>query len=196
MARLELTQSIQSAAGRLNRLVENLLDMSRLESGRLQLKREWCDVSEIIGVAVQNLSQELAERPLTIDSAPALPLVQADFVLLEQVLVNLLDNACHYTPAGTPIAITAQQAGQTLEISVRDAGAGIPPDDLERIFDKFYRVSGTAAGGTGLGLSISRGLIEAHGGTLSARNALSGGAEFVIMLPMMAAPPPVKEAIA
>ncbi len=195
-ARLELTHNIQSAAGRLNRLVENLLDMSRLESGRLQLKRDWCDVSEVIGVAVKNLAQELAERRLTIDTAPSLPLIQVDFVLLEQVLVNLLDNACHYTPAGSPIAITARQQGQTIEIAVRDAGEGIPPDDLERIFDKFYRVSGTAAGGTGLGLSISRGLIEAHGGSLSAENVASGGAEFIIRLPLTAAPPPVKEATA
>lgn len=194
-ARLELTRNIQSAAGRLNRLVENLLDMSRLESGRLQLKRDWCDVSEIIGVAVKNLEQELGERLLTIDVAPSLPLIRVDFVLLEQVLVNLLDNACHYTPAGTPITITAKQQAQMIEISVRDSGAGIPPDDLERIFDKFYRVLGTAAGGTGLGLSISRGLIEAHGGSLRAQNAASGGAEFIIRLPLTAAPPPVKEAV-
>ncbi len=194
-ARLELTQNIQSAAGRLNRLVENLLDMSRLESGRLQLKRDWCDVSEIIGVAVKNLAQELAEHPLTIDASSGLPLIQVDFVLLEQVLVNLLDNACHYTPAGTPITIMARQQGQTLEIIIRDAGAGIPPHELEHIFDKFYRVPGTATGGTGLGLSISRGLIEVHGGTLSAQNATGGGAEFIIRLPLTAAPSPVKEAV-
>lgn len=194
-ARLELTQSIQSAAGRLNRLVENLLDMSRLESGRLQFKRDWCDVSEIIGVAVKSMGQELGERPLTIDAARSLPLIQADFVLLEQVLVNLLDNACHYTPAGTPITITARQQEQTLEVSIRDSGEGIPADELERIFDKFYRLSGTAAGGTGLGLSISRGLIEAHGGSLSAENAAGGGAQFIIRLPLTVAPPPVKEAI-
>ncbi len=194
-ARLELTRNIQSAAGRLNRLVENLLDMSRLESGRLQLKRDWCDVSEVIGVAVKNLEQELDERPLTIDAAPSLPLIQADFVLLEQVLVNLLDNACHYTADGTPISITARQQAQIIEIRVSDSGAGIPPDDLERIFDKFYRVSGTAAGGTGLGLSISRGLIEAHGGSLSAENADDGGAQFIIRLPLTTAPPPVKEAV-
>ncbi|MCU0515118.1 MAG: sensor histidine kinase KdpD [Anaerolineae bacterium] len=194
-ARVELTHSIHSAAGRLNRLVENLLDMSRLESGRLQLKRDWCDVSEIIGVAVQKLQPELQRHPLTLVIAPHLPLIQADFVLLEQALVNLLDNASHYTPAGTPITITAGQQGATVVISVQDAGPGIPPDDLERIFDKFYRVSGTAAGGTGLGLSISRGLIEAHGGTLSADHVPGGGAEFILRLPVPAAPPPVPEAV-
>lgn len=193
--RLELARSIQTAAERLNRLVENLLDMSRLESGRLRLKRDWCDVSEIIGVAVKNLEPYLSDHPLKIVVKPALPLIEADFVLLEQVLVNLLDNACHYTPSGTPIQITAEQHGQQLEIRVSDSGAGIPEGDLERIFDKFYRVPGTSSGGTGLGLSISRGLVEAHGGTLAARNRTEGGAEFIIRLPLTKAPPPVKEAV-
>jgi len=193
--RLELARSIQTAAERLNRLVENLLDMSRLESGRLRLKRDWCDVSEIIGVAVKNLEPYLTDHPLKIVVKPALPLIEADFVLLEQVLVNLLDNACHYTPSGTPIQITAEQHGQQLEIRVSDSGAGIPEGDLERIFDKFYRVPGTSSGGTGLGLSISRGLVEAHGGTLAARNRTEGGAEFIIRLPLTKAPPPVKEAV-
>lgn len=195
-ARIELIHNIQAAADRLNRLVENLLDMSRLESGRLQLKRDWCDVSEIIGVAIKNLQQDLDGRPLTIDVVSPMPLIQVDFVLLEQVLVNLLDNACRYTPVGTPIKITAQQHGQQIEIGVRDFGAGIPDADQERIFDKFYRVPGTTTGGTGLGLSISRGLVQAHGGTLVVQNASEGGAEFIIRLPLTNAPPPVKEAMA
>jgi len=193
-ARAELTQSIYVAALRLNRLVENLLDISRLESGRPNLKRDWCDVSEIIGVAVKNLNHELNGRALTLDSAPDVPLIQADFVLLEQVLVNLLDNACAYTPSGTPISISARKVKKHVEIRVRDFGAGLPANDFERVFDKFYRVPGTATGGTGLGLSISRGLIEAHGGTLTAQNASGGGAEFIIRLPLTNAPPPVKEA--
>lgn len=193
-ARAELTQSIHAAALRLNRLVENLLDISRLESGRLNLKRDWCDVSEIIGVAVKNLNHELNGRALTIDSAADVPLIQADFVLLEQVLVNLIDNACAYTPSGTPISISARKVKTHVELRVRDFGAGLPANDFERVFDKFYRVPGTATGGTGLGLSISRGLIEAHGGTLTAQNAAGGGAEFIIRLPLTAAPPPVKEA--
>lgn len=193
-ARAELTQSIHAAALRLNRLVENLLDISRLESGRLNLKRDWCDVSEIIGVAAKNLNHELNGRALTIDSAPDVPLIQADFVLLEQVLVNLIDNACAYTPSGTPISISARKVKKHVELRVRDFGAGLPANDFERVFDKFYRVPGTATGGTGLGLSISRGLIEAHGGTLTAQNASGGGAEFIIRLPLTDAPPPVKEA--
>lgn len=193
-ARIELSGNIQAAAERLNRLVENLLDMSRLESGKLQLKRDWCDVGEIISAAIKHLEHDLIGRPLTINVAPQIPLIQADFVLLEQVLVNLLDNACHYTPTGTAVAIAARQDGKWVEISIRDFGEGIPETDVERVFGKFYRVPGTSTGGTGLGLSISRGLVEAHGGTLTARNAPESGAEFIVRLPSENTPPPVKEA--
>jgi two-component system sensor histidine kinase KdpD len=192
--RAELTQDIQSAANRLNRLVENLLDMSRLDAGRLKLKVDWCDVGEVIGVAVQRIRDELAGHPVAIDIAPDLPLVQMDFVLMEQVLVNLLDNAGHYTPPGTPIGVDGRLWREKLRIAVTDGGPGLPPGDLERIFDKFYRVPGTTSGGTGLGLSICRGLVEAHGGTLTAENAATGGARFVILLPIGGSPPPVKEA--
>lgn len=192
--RAELTRGIRTAADRLNRLVANLLDMSRLDAGRLRLKRDWCDVGEVIGVAARRLEACLARHPLAIDVPPGLPLVQMDFVLMEQVLVNLLDNACSYTPPGAPITIGAHFARGSLTITVTDGGHGLPPEDLERIFEKFYRVPGTAAGGTGLGLSICRGLVEAHGGTLSAANAPGGGARFAITLPAIDAPPPVKEA--
>lgn len=194
-ARTELATNIQAAADRLNRLVENLLDMSRLESGRLRLKRDWCDISEIIGVAVKRFDYCFIERPLSLNITPKLPLVQLDFVLMEQVLVNLLDNACSYTPEGKRITVAANQHEQSLEIVISDDGQGIPDADLERIFDKFYRVPGTATGGTGLGLSISRGLVEAHGGTLTADNRPEGGARFILRLPMDGTPPPVKEAI-
>jgi len=193
-ARLELTKDVQSAADRLNRLVENLLDMSRLESGRLQLKREWCDVSDIIGVAVKRVEDCLKIHPVHIKIEPDLPLVQVDFVLIEQVLVNLLDNACSYTPAGKPITVEARMRHDNVEIVVADQGAGIPEELLGRVFDKFYRLPGSATGGTGLGLSISRGLIEAHDGTLTAENAPHGGARFIIQLPTDGSPPPVQEA--
>jgi two-component system sensor histidine kinase KdpD len=190
----ELIRTIQGAANRLNRLVANLLDMSRLDAGRLRLKLDWCDVGEVIGVAAQRVEECLLQRPLEIDAPPDLPLVRMDFVLMEQVLVNLLDNACNYSPPGAPITIQAYLEHGRLVIAVADGGRGIPPEDLERIFDKFYRVPGTASGGTGLGLSICRGLVEAHGGTLHAENAPGGGARFVITLPADAQPPPVKEA--
>jgi two-component system, OmpR family, sensor histidine kinase KdpD len=193
--RTELVQNIQSAADRLNRLVENLLDMSRLESGRLRLKRDWCDISEIIGVAVKRFDYCFSNRPLSLGISSNLPLIQVDFVLIEQVLVNLLDNACNYTPEGTLINIMAQHKENNLEVVIEDNGRGIPDADRERIFDKFYRVPGTATGGTGLGLSISRGLVEAHGGTLVAENQPVGGARFVMQLPLAGTPPPVKEAV-
>lgn len=192
--RMELVRTIKGAAGRLNRLVANLLDMSRLDAGRLKLKRDWCDVGEVIGVAAQRVEECLLHRSLSIEVPPDLPLVQMDFVLMEQVLVNLLDNACNYSPPTAPITITAQIRHGRLVIAVTDGGKGIPPEDLERIFEKFYRVPGTASGGTGLGLSICRGLVEAHGGTLAAENAPGSGARFIITLPIGAAPPPVKEA--
>lgn len=193
-ARMELAKDIQSAADRLNRLVENLLDMSRLESGRLQLKREWCDLGDLIGVAVQRVDYCASNHPIQIHPEPQLSLVHVDFVLIEQVIVNLLDNACNYTPPGTPIVIEVQMTNRHIEMTISDSGPGIPQNLLDRIFDKFYRLPGTATGGTGLGLSISRGLVEAHGGTLIAENRPEGGARFRLRLPLNGTPPPVEEA--
>jgi len=193
-SRMELTVEIESAAERLNRLVENLLDMSRLDAGRLQLKMEWCDIGDVVGVALRRLQGEISGRPLTVAIDPAMPLVKMDFVLMEQVLVNLLDNACSYTPAESALEITAAVEGQSIRLDISDRGPGIPADTLERIFEKFYRVPGTAAGGTGLGLSICRGLVEAHGGTLTVQPRAGGGTTFSIRLPITSPPPPVKEA--
>ncbi len=192
--RTALVQDIHSAADRLNRLVENLLDMSRLESGRLQIKRDWCDIGEIIGVAVKNFDSCAADHGIDIHIQPDLPLIQVDFVLIEQVLVNLLENACRYSLPGKPIRVSAQLEAHRVSVTVEDRGPGIPSDKLDAIFDKFYRVPGTPTGGTGLGLSISRGLVEAHGGTLTAENGEQGGARFIVQLPLNGAPPPVKEA--
>lgn len=192
--RQALLTDVRDAAQRLNHLVENLLDMSRLDAGRLQIKRDWCVVSDVVGVAVQQLQGGLAQHPLTLAIPPDLPLVQMDFMLMEQVLINLLHNVCNYTPAGSPVEITAKIADGWLWLTVADRGPGIPAELLERIFDKFYRVPGTATGGTGLGLSICRGLVHAHGGELAAHNRPDGGAIFTIQLPAVATPPPVKEA--
>lgn len=192
--RTALAEDIQSAADRLNRLVENLLDMSRLDSGRLKLKLEWCDIGDVIGVAVKRLAYQLATRSLRVDCDAGLPLLQMDFVLMEQVLVNLLDNACNYTPQDAGVSVTATLHGNQLWVEVADSGPGIPPGEMERIFDKFHRVPGSATGGTGLGLAICRGLVEAHGGSLTAENASAGGARFIIHLPITATAPPVHEA--
>lgn len=193
-ARMALTTDIRAAAERLNRLVENLLDMSRLESGRVQIKREWCDIREVIGVAVQHFTACFRERPLIIQAAPDVPLIHIDFVLIEQVLTNLFDNVCSYTPPGTSVTITTQVRTGALEVVVADTGPGIPADALEHLFDKFYRVPGTFAGGTGLGLSICRGLVEVHGGTLTVDSRPEGGTRFTMRLPANGIPPPVQEA--
>lgn len=189
----QLTGDIHSAAERLNGLVENLLDMSRLESGRLVLKQDWCDIGDLIGVVVKRLEARFAQHPLKVEVRPDVPLLQIDFVLLEQALVNVVENACAYTPAGAPIRIDAERADDAILIRITDHGAGIPQDALNRVFDKFYRAPGTATGGTGLGLSISKGLIEAHDGRLSVHNMPEGGAQFTIWLPLKDAPPPVRE---
>lgn len=188
-ARTALASEIQLAAERLNRLVENLLDMSRLESGMLRLRLEWCDVADLIGVTVQRARPLLERQEFVVDIAPGLPLVQMDYVLIEQVLINLLHNAAVYTPAGTRVQLIARQDDAWLALIVADRGPGLPADALERIFDKFYRVPGAAAGGTGLGLSIARGIVEAHGGTLVAENQPEGGARFTLRLPMTPPPP-------
>ena len=193
-ARAQLAQDISDSADRLNRLVANLLDMSRLESGRLQLKREWCDVGDIIGVTVKRLDAALGNRPVTITLAPDLPLLQLDFVLMEQALVNLLDNVTIYTPEGTAIEIDARRGDEVVTVAITDHGVGIGSADVEHIFDKFYRGSGRGTGGTGLGLSICRGLVEAHGGSIGVENVPGAGARFTIRLPILGAPPPVQEA--
>jgi len=192
--RVQLARDIYDASERLNRLVANLLDMSRLESGRLQLKLEWCDVGDIIGVALKRVDNRLAGRPVAVQVSAGLPLLRLDFVLMEQLFVNLLDNACAYTPSGTPIEIDGARQDSGVVVSVTDHGAGIAAADLDHIFDKFYRAPRAASGGTGLGLSISRGLAEAHGGTLTATNVRGAGARFTVWLPITGAPPPVTEA--
>ncbi|MCS5697119.1 sensor histidine kinase [Desulfofundulus thermocisternus] len=183
-ARRDLLQTIKQGAMRMNRFVNNLLDMARLESGLLSLRKEWCDIQDIIGVAVGRLG-ELRSRPLKIDLQPNLPLVQADFVLIEQVLVNLLDNALKYSEPGSEIIISARRENGQLAVAVADRGQHIPEEDLQRIFDKFYRLqSPRLVSGTGLGLAICKGIIEAHGGRIWAANNPAGGVVITFVLPL------------
>ncbi len=184
-ARRDLLQTIQQGATRMNRFVSNLLDMARLESGMLQLIKEWCDVQDIIGVAVGRMELSLAGRPLKISIQPNIPLIQADFVLLEQVMVNLLDNALKYSESGSEIDISARYINKNIEVTVTDRGLAIPEEDLERIFDKFYRLkSPRLVSGTGLGLAICKGIIEAHGGRIWAANNPGGGVVITFILPL------------
>lgn len=175
--RRDLLWTIQEEAERLNRFVGNLLDVTRLESGALRLHREWVEIEEVIGVASARLARSLSQHRLTVDIQPGLPMLRLDFVLIEQVLVNLLDNAAKYSPPGTTIRLSARREGDSVVVEVADEGIGIPPADLERIFDKFYRVPGSdrQGAGLGLGLFICRGIVEAHGGRISARSPAAGG---------------------
>ena len=182
-ARDELITTIHDEAERLNRFIANLLDMTRLESGAIAPKLEWIDVGDVIGSAVRRAGPVLKEHNIRIDVEPNLPLVRIDPVLFEQCLFNLLDNAGKYSDAGTQIQLLARSVEGKLELDVIDEGSGIPPDDLERVFDKFFRAqtSDRKPAGTGLGLSICRGFIDAMGGRIVASNRTDArGAQFSI----------------
>jgi len=175
---------IKEAVDRLNRLVGNILDITRVETGQMKPKLDWCDVGDLVHVTVKGLQKELAEHPVTVVLVPELPLVQMDFVLMEQALTNLLLNAAFHTPRGTPIQVKAEVQDDNLVLTVSDRGPGIPAEALTRVFDKFYRGPGAAAGGTGLGLSIVKGFVEAQNGRVRVMNQPEGGAAFSLLLPL------------
>ncbi|HSB66236.1 MAG TPA: sensor histidine kinase KdpD [Anaerolineales bacterium] len=184
-ARRSLVETAREEAERLNRLVGNLLDITRLEAGAMQLHREACDVQELIGSALEQIGYPLKDRQVKVEISPNLPLVSLDFVLFSRVLVNVIDNALKYSPPEKPIEIDARQSKNELGISIADRGEGIPDEDLERIFDKFYRVQRPDnITGTGLGLSICKGIVEAHHGTIHAENRRGGGAVINITVPL------------
>ena len=181
----ELLQTILQGAERMNRFVSNLLDMARLESGMLKLNKEWCDLQDIIGVSINRLGVSLNRRPIDIDIQDELPLVQADGILIEQVFINLLDNAIKYSEKGSRISVSIKQQVERLEIVVANRGQSIPETDLSKVFDKFYRLnSPLQVSGTGLGLAICKGLIEAHGGDIWADNNKLGGVTITFTLPL------------
>jgi two-component system, OmpR family, sensor histidine kinase KdpD len=180
---------IQEAAGRLNRLVGNLLNMTRLESGHVRAKLDWCDVADLVQVTAKEIEKDLARHTVTVEIPPGVPLVRMDFVLMQQALTNLLLNAAVHTPPGTSVQVKARVEGPALVLTVADSGPGLAPETVERIFDKFFRASGAPAGGTGLGLSIVRGFVEAQGGKVTAENRAGGGAAFTIRLPLGEVPP-------
>jgi two-component system sensor histidine kinase KdpD len=180
---------IQEAARRLNRLVGNLLSMTRLESGHVKAKLDWCDVADLVQVTLREIEKDLAHHKVAVAIASGLPLVRMDFVLMQQVLTNLLLNAAVHTPPGTVVQVNAASEADTLALAVADNGPGLPPEALPLIFDKFYRAPAAPAGGTGLGLAIVKGFVEAQGGQVRAENRPSGGAVFTIRLPITKPPP-------
>jgi two-component system sensor histidine kinase KdpD len=188
--RRSMIAEIQEASARLNRLVGNLLDVTRLESGHVQARLDWCDVGDLVQSTVRALERELQGRDVKVAVAKDLPLARLDFTLMQQALSNLLLNAAVHTPPGTPILIQARQEEGMLELNVADHGPGLPPELLPRIFDKFVRAPDAPAGGSGLGLAIVKGFVEAQGGHISVANGPGGGATFSIRVPQTAKPPP------
>ncbi|MGA7162006.1 MAG: sensor histidine kinase KdpD [Bacteroidota bacterium] len=184
----EHTREIRIAAERLNRLVANLLDMSRLESGMIQPKMDWCDIHDLINAAVKGLDRELSRRSVIVEVQEDVPLVKLDFGLVEQALTNLIHNAAVHTPEGSSITVEAKVEENECVITVADNGPGLAKDDLHKVFEKFYRAEGMKSGGSGLGLTIAKGFAEAHKGTLTAKNRDSGGAEFTLKIPLNAGP--------
>lgn len=185
--RLDLTRNIQDESERLNRFIGNLLDMTRLETGPLRLNTGAVELSDAIGSALRRASKILAQHRTRVVLQPDLPMLDVDEVLFEQVLFNLLDNASKYAPSGSLVTIKAWQDAGRIVLQVMDEGPGIPQADLERVFDKFYRVGGPdrRRAGTGLGLAICRGFVEAMHGTIWAGNRLDrSGAVFTVSLPV------------
>jgi two-component system sensor histidine kinase KdpD len=190
--RRDLLETAHEEAERLNRLVRNLLDMTRLASGAIRPKKEWHLLEEVVGVALRRLESRLSGRTIDVRLPADLPPVPMDDVLIEQVFINLLENTIKYTPADSPIDIIATARDGEVEIEVADRGPGVPPAERDHVFEKFYRLDreGTQ-GGAGLGLAICRGLVEAHGGRIWVADREGGGARFRFTLPIEGTPPVV-----
>ena len=185
-ARSELIQTGMEEVTRLNQLVSNILDMTRLEAGAIQLKLEEIDLQDLIGTSLSRMGSKLDRHPVKIHLDEELPFPKLDFVLMEQVLVNLLDNAVKYSSPGSPIEIEVHRQTGGVCIAIHDRGIGIPPESLDKIFDKFFRLKSLDnVSGSGLGLAICRGIVEAHGGQIWAENRPGGGSSFSILLPKL-----------
>lgn len=186
--RAPLIESICTEAERLERLLVDLLAMTRVESGGLEVRREWIPVEEVVGSALSRLESALADRPIVVRVPDDASLVAVDPVLFSQVLVNLLENAIKYTPARSPLEIRASVGGAAFDVEISDRGPGVPPGGERRIFEKFVRGDHPGVGGVGLGLAICRGIVEAHGGKITAHAREGGGAVFSIHIPQDVAP--------
>lgn len=192
-----LLETIVDESQRLTRLVENLLHMTRLSSGKIQINRQWLPVEEVIGSAINRIDHVLDGREVKVEIAGDMPLIHGDEILLETILVNLLDNALKYSPAETPIEIQSEQIGGGIAIQVADRGCGILPGDEAKIFEKFNRGSGknTDRRGTGLGLAICDAIVRAHKGTITARNRDGGGTIVRFTIPHESVPPRITQEI-
>lgn len=176
----ELIAEISKASFRLNQQVENLLSMSRLESGFIQAKKDWCDIIEVIYDAVKRIEENNISQKITINVNPEIPFFKLDKAMMEQILYNLINNAVQYTKADSEINITAHCHADVLQLVIEDNGKGFPDDEIDNVFNKFYRLKNTKTGGTGLGLSIVKGFTEAQGGSVFLQNLSTGGSRFTI----------------
>jgi two-component system sensor histidine kinase KdpD len=181
--RAEFTTSIEEQADRLDRIVANLLDLSRMEAGALRPQRTLHDVGTLVEDVLGRLSDRTAGHTVSVAVPDDLPPVWLDYVEIDQVLSNLIENAAKYAPRGTTIDVAARLAGEMVELEVADRGPGIPSEMATRIFEPFFRVRREGPSGIGLGLAVAKGLVEAHGGTIAARNRDGGGASFAFTLP-------------
>ena len=182
---LETAQAIAEEARRMSALVNNLLDMARIQSGEVKLRRQWLPFEEVVGSALKSAQSALVRHPVEVELGRDLPLVELDATLIERVLYNILENAGKYTPDGTIVRLTAEVAGADLLVSISDGGPGIPKGQEEAIFEKFVRgARESATPGVGLGLAISRAIVEAHRGKIWAENSPTGGARFCFTLPL------------
>jgi len=183
-ARNDTVSEIKLAVRRLNRVISNLLEMTRIEAGVVQPKVDWCDIDEIVEGAVEIAADALAKHQLAIDIRDNLPMIKIDHSLIEQSLANLLANAASWSAAGTTINVSAEIVDGAVQVGVADRGPGIPQEELPHVFEKFFRGAKAPSGGSGLGLSIVEGFVRAHGGTVHAENRPGGGAEFTIRVPV------------
>ena len=191
-ARREMLKTIHEESERLGRIVGNLLDLTRLESGALAVRKEWCPIEEVVESAIARVGPRLRGRPVVRSLPSDVLLAPVDPVLLEQVLVNLLDNADKYSPAGAPIEVRAFVEASKVVVEVADRGQGIPPGEEDRVFERFYRVpDGGRTPGTGLGLTISRAIVEAHGGAIRVESRPGGGSLVRFDLPLEGAAPSI-----
>jgi two-component system sensor histidine kinase KdpD len=192
--KLKLSRAIYDEAQRMSSLINNILDMARLDAGAVELDKQWHSIEKIIAVVLTRLQKRLAERVITVNLAANLPLIYVDALMIEQVLINLLENAHRYTPANTAIEIMAEVVTAGVEISVADHGSGIRKGTEKKLFEKFYQMKReTGQNGVGLGLAICRAIVEAHGGTIQVHSRTTGGAIFSFFLPLTENPPPLAE---
>lgn len=194
ITRRELLQTVVDESQRLARLVDNLLEMTRIESGAVQIHKQWNVLEEVVGSALHHAKPALGDHPIHVEVPVDLPLIPFDGVLIEQVLINILENAAKYSPTGSPVEVRARHGEKHVVIEVLDRGHGLSPGDEHRVFEKFYRGDSAVADGqrgVGLGLAICQAIVKAHGGTIHAANRPDGGARFWFTLPLEGPPPKI-----